>query len=102
VNERDLFRKYLAIITLIAMFLGIGTFGFGNLMRIPAYFVIFCIVVYPNVTAMLHRSYGKVVAISFMLFNMLYLMYGSVSNMLSMDTSSGNGFGMFTFSFLNW
>lgn len=102
VNEKDFFRKYLAIITIVAMFLGIGTFGFGNLMRIPAYFVIFCIVVYPNVAAMLQKSYGRGAAIGFILFNILYLMYGSVTNMLSVDTSTGNGFGMFTFSFLDW
>lgn len=102
VNEKDFFRKYLALLTIVAMFLGIGTFGFGNLMRVPAYFIIYCIVVYPNVAGMLHRSYGKEVALGFVLFNMLYVMYGSVGNMLSMKTDSGTGFGPFTFSFLNW
>ena len=102
VNEKDLFRKYLALLTILAIFLGIGTFGFGNLMRVPAYFIIFCIVVFPNVAGMLHRSYGKQMALGFVLFNMLYLMYSSVSNMISTDSSSGTGFGAFTFSFLNW
>ena len=102
VNEKDFFRKYLALLTIVAMFLGIGTFGFGNLMRIPAYFIVYCIVVYPNVGGMLHRSYGKQIAIGFVLFNMLYVMYGTVGNMLSMNTDSGTGFGPFTFSFLNW
>lgn len=102
VNEKDFFRKYLALLTIVAMFLGIGTFGFGNLMRVPAYFIIFCIVAFPNVAGMLHRSYGKQVALGFVLFNMLYIMYNSVGNMVSMNTDSGTGFGPFTFSFLNW
>lgn len=102
VNEKDFFRKYLALLTIVAMFLGIGTFGFGNLMRVPAYFIVYCIVVYPNVAGMLHRSYGKQIALGFVLFNMLYVMYGTVGNMLSMNTDSGTGFGPFTFSFLNW
>ena len=102
VNEKDFFRKYLSLLTIVAIFLGIGTFGFGNLMRVPAYFIIFCIVVYPNVAGMLQRSYGKQMALGFVLFNMLYVMYISVGNMISMDTESGTGFGPFTFSFLNW
>lgn len=102
VNEVDLFRKYLALLTIVAMFLGIATFGYGNLMRVPAYFIIFCIVVFPNVAGMLHRRYGKLIALGFVLFNMLYIMYGSVVNMLSMKTDTGTGFGPFTFSFWNW
>lgn len=102
VNETDFFRKYMALLTILAMFLGIGTFGFGSLMRFPAYFIIFCIVVFPNLAGMFHRSYGKPMALGFVLFNMLYVMYGSVGNMVSMITDSGTGFGPFTFSFMNW
>ena len=102
VNEKDFFRKYLALLTLVAMFLNLGTFGFGNLMRVPAYFLVFTIVVFPNVAGMFNRSYGKQFAVGFVLFTMLYVMYGTVGNMLSMNTDSGTGFGPFTFSFLNW
>lgn len=102
VNEKDFFRRYLAMLTIVAMFLGIGTFGFGNLMRMSAYFIIFSIVVFPNVAGMLKQLYGKQVALAFVLFNMLYVMYGSVGKMISMDFSSGTGFGSFAFSFLNW
>lgn len=102
VNEKDLFRKYFTILILVAMFLNIGIFGFGNLMRISAYFLFFCIVVYPNIANMLHRNYGKSVAVCFVLFNMAYIMYTTVGNMLSMDDGSGTGFSSYTFSFLNW
>lgn len=102
VNEHDLYRRYLGILVIVSMFLDIGTFGFGNLMRVGMYFVIFSIVVYPNITAMLHFSYGKPAALAFVLFNMAYLMLFSVKNMLSRDYSSATGFYSYTFSFLNW
>ena len=102
VNEKEFFRRYLALLTLVALFLNIATFGFGNLMRVQAYFIIFSIVIFPNVAGMFHKNYGKKIATAFVLFNLLYVMYGSVFNMVSMNTDSGTGFGPFTFSFLNW
>lgn len=101
VNEHNLYRRYLGILVIVSMFLNIGTFGFGNLMRVGMFFVIFSIVVYPNIAAMLRFSYGKPAALAFVLFNMAYLMLFSVRNMLSRDYSSATGFYSYTFSFLN-
>lgn len=101
INEKDYFRKYIAFLTILSIYLMIGVFGFGNLMRINAYLVIFSIVTFPNIAGMLHKSYGRQVALLFILFNIAFLMYTSVGNMVTPDISDdGTGFGTFTFSFL--
>lgn len=102
VNEQNLFKKYMAFLTLLAMFLFIGTFGFGILMRMQAYFLVYSIVAFPNIAAMLRASYGRKAGLAFVLFNMVYVMYTTVRMMLSNDVSNGTGFAPYTFSFLNW
>jgi hypothetical protein len=102
VYETNHFKKYLALIVIIDNFLSVGVFGFGNLMRVSMYFVIFSIVVLPNVAAMLRDKYSKMVATGYVIFNMVYLMWFSVPRMLSMNYLDGTGYGTFTFSFLNW
>lgn len=102
VNEKDLYRKYLALLVIGALFLSVATFGFGSLMRLPAYFLIFCIVVFPNVAAMLRASYGKQMGAAFVVFNLAYVMYTTVRVMVSDDVANGAGFAPYTFSFLDW
>lgn len=98
--EKDTFKKYLAVLVIVSYFLAIGVFGFGNLQRIVMYFIIFSIVVLPNVAAYLGDKYGRYIAVGYIIFNMAFLMLFSVVPMLSMDFSSGSGFGSYTFSFL--
>lgn len=101
-NESNLFLRYMALLIIVGFFLSIGTFGFGNLMRINMFFVIFSIVVYPNVAAMIKAIYGKQITVGFILFNMMYLMIFSTQMMLSKNYSDATGFYPFTFSFMNW
>lgn len=101
-GERDIFKKYLAILVIVSNFLAIGVFGFGNLQRIVMYFIVFSVVVLPNVAAYFESKYGRLVATGYVVFNMAFLMLFSVVPMLSMDFSSGTGFGTYRFSFLNW
>lgn len=102
VNEHNMFKKYISIIAITGVFLYIGVDGYGNLMRMYMYFVIFSIAVFPNVAAMIRDSYGKDKAYAYVVFNMLFLILISSRSMLSMDFSSGTGYGTYTFSFLNW
>lgn len=102
VNEHDYFKKYTALLTVVGILLYLSFFGFGNLMRLSMFFVPFSIFVYPNVAAMLRSSYGKDVALGYVLFNMIFLMKFSVEQMLSTNYESGTGFYSYTFSFLNW
>ena len=101
-SERNQFKKYLALLTIVYVFLNVGTFGFGNLMRTTLYFIIFTIVILPNVASMLRNTYGKKISTAFVVFNMAYIMYTSVRNMLTMETDNATGFGTYMFSFLNW
>lgn len=100
--EHNLFKKYLAIISLICVFLTVGILGYSNLMRVNMYFIIFSVVVYPNVTAVLRKNYGKNMAQSFVIVNILFVMFFSVRTMLSTDYANGTGFAPFMFSFFNW
>ena len=102
VNEHNMFKKYISIIAIAGVFLYIGVDGYGNLMRMYMYYVIFSIAVFPNIAAMIRDSYGKEKANAYVLFNMVFLIYISSKAMLSMDFSSGTGYGTYTFSFLNW
>lgn len=102
VNEHNMFKKYISIIAIAGVFLYIGVDGYGNLMRMYMYFVIFSVALFPNVAAMIRDSYGKDKANAYVVFNMLFLIYISSRSMLSMDFSSGTGYGNYTFSFLNW
>lgn len=101
-SERNRFKKYLAFLTIVYVFLNVGTFGFGNLMRTTLYFIIFTIVVFPNVSSMLRNTYGKRISNMFVVFNMFYLMFLSVRNMLTMETDNATGFGSYMFSFFDW
>lgn len=98
--ERNIFKKYFAFLTIIYLFLYIATFGFGDLMRINMFFVIFTPIVFPNITSMIRLSYGKKAAIAFVIFNMTYIMYFSVPFMLSFNSDNHTGFGTYMFSFL--
>lgn len=102
INEDNIFCKYLAFLVIFSLFLSIGTFGFGNLMRTTSFFIIFSIVVLPNVASMLRVLYGKVLALWFVIFTMTYQMVMTVRPMVSIDNDGGTGFGLYTFSFLNW
>lgn len=99
-NERNLFKKFLAFLTLVYFFLYIATFGFGDLMRVNMYFVIFTIVVFPNIASMIRFSYGRNAARLFVVFNMVYLMYFSVPFMFSTNSENHTGYGSYMFSFL--
>lgn len=102
VNEQNFFRKSLALVSISTIFILVATFGFGNLMRIGMYFIIFSVVVYPNVADMLHNTYGKKWATYFVIFNMLFVMAFSVRSMISYEVTNGYGYATFAFSFLNW
>lgn len=99
-NEKDLFRKYMAFMSVVAGFVYVGLFGMGSLFRISMYFDIFAIITFPNVAGMLRNTYGKDVANYYIVFNMAYLMYLSVMHMISMSVEGGFGYGMFKFSFM--
>lgn len=102
-KEIAFFRRYLALLVLVALFLTVGTFGLGDVMRVPMFFICFSIVVFPNVAEMLETSYGKKYALGYVFFNLAYVMYTSVTIMTRYDVNSdGTGFVTYTFSFLNW
>ena len=103
-RETDFFKKYYSIIVVISNFLAIGLFGYGNLQRIGMYFIIFSIIVFPNVVAFIRENFknGSLLSSIYLIFNLAFLMIFSVFPMLSTDTSDGTGFGTYTFSFLNW
>lgn len=99
-NEQNIFKKYIALLSLGYFFILIGTFGYGNLMRITLYFIIFTIIVFPNIANMLRITYGKNIASLYIWLNIVYLFYFSVPNMLAYKTDNSTGFGSYMFSFL--
>ncbi len=101
-NEANIYKKYLAFLSIIASYVYVGIFGMGSLFRVSMYFDIFAIVTFPNVAGMLRNTYGKDVASLYVIFNMVYLMYFSVAHMTSMSIIGGFGYGMYKFSFMNW
>ena len=64
------------------------------------FFVPFNAVVFPNVAAMIRESYGKKIALGYVIFNLIFAMKFSVEQMLSEDYLNGVGFYSYTFSFL--
>ncbi len=101
-KENDLFLKFCAIMVIVANYVTIGLSGFGDIQRVKIYFVIFIILVFPNVAAMIRNNYGKKKAFIFIFLNLAFVMLRSVRAMLSSDYSDGNGFASYTFSFFNW
>lgn len=101
ISEKDIIKKYFAFLTVASGFVYIGFFGMGSLFRLSMYFDIFAIVTLPNIAGMLKNTYGKRIALYFIMFNMTYLMYLSVMHMVSMKVQDGFGYGMFKFSFLS-
>ena len=100
INEKDLYRKYLAFISVVASYIYVGFFGMGSLFRLSMFFDIFAIVTFPNVATLLLNTYGKKIATYYIIFNMVFLMYVSVMHMVSMNIQGGFGYGMFRFSFM--
>lgn len=100
INEKDLYRKYLAFMSVASQFFYVGFFGMGSLFRLSMFFDIFSIVTFPNVATILHNTYGKKIALYYIIFNMAFFMYLSVMHMVSMNIQNGFGYGMFRFSFM--
>ena len=101
-QERDKLLKFQAILTIVANYITIAVFGYGNLQRIVMYFIPFSIVVFPNVAAVIEDKKGKSLAFMYVLFNMTFLFYISAKAMLSFDFINGTGYGSYIFSFLDW
>lgn len=98
-NESNLYRKYLAFISVVGCYVYVGLFGMGSLFRVSMFFDIFSIVTYPNIAGMLKNTYGKKIAGCYVVFILVYQMYLSVIRMLSMDSEGGYGYGMYEFCF---
>lgn len=98
--EDDQFKKYMAMLVIVGNLIAVFVHGYGNLQRINAYFIIFSIVVFPNVADIIRKKYGSQMALLFVVFNMLALMRVTVPMMFSNDQTMGTGFATYTFSFL--
>ena len=96
-QERNKMKKTMALLCLFSYYIYTLVWGLGDQMRIAQYFIVFSIVVYPNVALFVKRKYGKLASVIFLTFCVLFSMFFSIPPIFN---TRGDMFGSYHFSFM--